>query len=143
MKIPVAGRKLNVWQLADDNRYRLRAAPADSVWLDYQERDTLFALKPNATNRLRWYRGAYYLNSAVENAAYWSVQRLVMDGRHTSWQTLGQDSLRLAVLPLGVVHHQTEPDGSYWLLMPVTRKQERQLVSYNGLWEPVRELERL
>lgn len=139
-KIPPEGRKLNIWQMATDKRYRLRAASADSVWLDTWSQDTLCDLGAASASRLRWWRGAYYLSQPADDAAtYWNVERFVLDGRRLSREALSDDTLRIAVLPPGVVRRLTAGKNPHYLLNPSTRKQERQIANYDGLWTLHRE----
>ena len=140
VKIPVAGRAMNVWYLTKGTRYRLRASRADALWLDRWERNTLCELHPRSGNQVRWYQGAYYLSHEFGNPeAHWEVQRLSLEGQKLSWQTLGRDTLRIAVLPAGVVKRMPP---NYWLLNPTNRRQEHAIVSYAGLWQTERVLER-
>lgn len=142
LKIPGAGRKMNVWQVAlDGTNYRLRPSQSDSVWLDFWASDTLGTLRPTSAHQVRWFRGAYYLSQRSRSErVYWQVKRLVLNGRQLSFQALGTDTLRIAALPASVVRRDTAGGYPYWLLRPATRRQERQLVAYAGLWRTEREL---
>ena len=141
LKIPVSGRGWGAWRQLDQQRYRLRAAPADSVWLDAWSTDTICNLEADFGGHLRWWHGAYYLSKAIGNAdTYWDVERFVLDGRRLSREGLGNDTLRIAVLPAGVVHRIAATDESpRFQLNPTTRQQERQIASYDGLWTLDRE----
>ena len=93
---------------------------------------------------MRWYRGGYYISRQPADSLpdYWRVQRLLMAGRQLRWQTLGNDTLRIAVLPAGVVRRKATGGRPRWFLHPTTRRQERQVAEYAGLWESERELKR-
>jgi hypothetical protein len=136
MNIPIAGKGWGSWRTADHRRYRLRAAPADSVWLDAWSTDTLCKLGPAFNGHLRWWRGAYYLSNAVGfTETHWNVERFVSDGRGLSWESLGSDTLRIAVLPPEVVRRAAAGESPRFLLSPTTRQQERQIATYAGLWK--------
>ena len=143
LKLRVARKQLNTWQVAANHtRYRFRAGKADTLWLDTWARDTLATVGGAfRAGRVRWYRGAYYISrQPFAEASYWQVERLVPNGNQLSQEALGTDTLRIAVLPAGVVRRDTAEGGPQWLLRPGTRRQERQLADYAGLWELRREL---
>lgn len=115
--------------------------------LDSWRRNTMCSLGPpgpGLQGRVRWFRGAYYISQPAPGAppAYWQVSRLLLDGHQLSWQVPGTDTLRLAVLPPGVVRRAGSSSGPHLLLRPATRRQERQLAAYAGLWESAPELRR-
>ena len=136
-----ASYPLGVWHPATDGRYRVRAGAADTLCLDKWLCDTLCALTPDFKGRVRWYQGAYYLNQPVHEEK-WSVERLVLNGRDLSWQRFGNDTLRLAVLPVGVVRRVGANDDARWVLTAKTRRQEQQIARYDGLWAPHRDMVR-
>ncbi|MBF9238647.1 hypothetical protein I2I05_14680 [Hymenobacter sp. BT683] len=141
LKLNDASKKLGIWHPHNTGSVRLRPGQADTLWLDEWARDTVCALTPDFKGRVRWYRGAYYVSQPGADEQ-WNVERLLLDGRRLSWQRLGNDTLRLAVLATGAVRRMGSKDHAYWLLTPRTRRQEQQIARYAGLWVPWREMVR-
>ncbi len=142
LKLGGAGEKLGTWHPQQDGGpVRLRPGQADTLWLDKWTRDTVCALTPDFKGQVRWYRGAYYISKPGADE-HWNVERLLLDGRHMSWQRLGNDTLRIVVLPGGVLRRVSSEGNARWLLMPKNRQQEQQIARYAGLWAPLREMVR-
>ena len=141
LQIPAAGRVSGQWYPHPQGRYRLRPVqpePADSVWLDRWVPDTLCNLRPGGRSVARWFKGAYYLNEPLTffmSPDRWHVQRLVMSGRQMRLEYLARDTAGLAALPPGVAVRTTQTGRTYWLLNPVTPRQERQIARRDDLWE--------
>lgn len=135
----VAGKTPGVWYSTKGGSMRLRPGRADTTWLDTWTRDTLCSLTPEFKGQVRWYRGAYYVSQPAADEQ-WKVERLAFDGRQLSWQRLGNDTMRIAVLPAGVVRRVGAKDEQRWLLNPRTRQEEQQIARYAGLWAPWREM---
>jgi len=128
------------WLTTGGKRYRLLPHSADTLRCEEWERDTACTLRSGDKSKVRWLQGAYYLSNPAGD--YWSVERLVLDGRQLSWQVLNNDTLRIAVLPEGVVRRTATGGDVRWLLQPATARQARQIGRYEGLWRPLRVLER-
>jgi hypothetical protein len=142
LKLRGVGEKLGTWYpQQNDGPIRLRPGRGDTLWVDKWTRDTVCALTPNFKGWVRWYRGAYYISKPSADEQ-WHVERLLLDGRHLSWQRLGNDTLRIAVLPAGVVRRLSSEDNVHWLLMPKNPQQEQQIARYGGLWAPLQEMVR-
>ncbi|GAB3289863.1 hypothetical protein ACFQT0_08980 [Hymenobacter humi] len=128
---------------AEDGRlHYLRRFAKDSVRETWLWTDTIFTLGGPGAGRLRRFQGHYYLSTSNESAENWQVQRLAIANGHLTWQTLGQDTLRLRALePATLVRRQSE-GMTYYRLTPGLGPQTRRLGRYAGLWETEGEFER-
>lgn len=121
-----------------NERPEVRALGRDSGRESWWNRDTIFSLGGAGGGRLRQFQGRYYLSRDVSTGPghpSWLVQRLEIDGRRLSWQTLGQDTLRLRALDPASVRRRREAGACGYGLLPAPGPQTRRVGRYAGLWQ--------
>ena len=104
--------------------------------------DTIFSLVGADAGQLRRLQGRYYLSTPYRNDGSWQVQRLDIAGRHLTWETLGQDTLRLKALDPASVQREVGKGVIYFHLTPEPGRQTRRMGRYDGLWQPMAEYRR-
>jgi hypothetical protein len=70
------------------------------------------------------------------------VQRLEIEGRRLSWQTLGQDTARLLASEVATIRYHRTKGISHFRLAPSTQQQTRRVGRYAGLWQTVENYQR-
>ena len=121
---------------AEGHLHYLRLIGQDSVRDSWLGIDTVFTLSGPNAGKLRRFQGRYYLNTPDDETDKWRVQRLEIDGRYLSWQTLGNDTLHLLALdPATVRYHRENGRLTSLQLTPAPGAQTRRVGRYAGLWE--------
>ena len=104
--------------------------------------DTIFSLVGADAGQLRRLQGRYYLSTCYRDEGTWQVQRLDISGRSLTWETLGQDTLRLKALDPASVRRKADKGVVYFHLTPEPGRQTRRIGRYDGLWQLVRTYQR-
>lgn len=126
----------------DGHLHYLRLVGRDSVRDSWLSEDTIFTLAGPNAGRLRRFQGRYYLNTPSKPDGCWQVQRLEINGARLSWQTLGQDTLRLLALDTAIVRRYRANNMLYFELAPAPGTQTNRAGRYAGLWEIIDEYKR-
>jgi len=126
-------RVFDSWQTVKGVRYYLHRRADDSIAGISIMPDTLFHLVPGSGWRLRRFQGGYYLN--FPDSTRWRLRRLVLTDKTLRLEKVAFDTLRLAVLPPGMLIRPQNPSDFDWLIGPTTRKQTKLLAQSAGLWE--------
>jgi len=132
----------STYQEASGQRHRLQAMRQGRMRDSWLWADTVFSLAGERAGLLRRFHGYYYLNKPDDRTGTWQVQRLEVSGRRLTWQTLGQDSLRLQVLDPGIVQRRRHKGVVYFHLSPTTGQQARRLGRAEELWPRIEEYQR-
>lgn len=129
----------STYQEPAGRRHYLRVLPNGTVRDSWLRCDTVFTLAGTRAGLLRRFHGYYYLNKPDDRTGTWQVQRLDVTGRRLTWQTLGQDTLRLLALDPGTVQRRREKGVVYFHLTPRTSQQARRIGRNEDLWPRIEE----
>ncbi|WP_331058380.1 hypothetical protein [Hymenobacter sp.] len=138
-------RRLTQDSTYQDEKGRLhyvRLVTQDSVRDSWLLQDTIFTLAGPNAGKLRRFQGRYYLNVPKAGDDSWLVQRLEIEGHRLSWQTLGQDTVRLLASEAAPIRYHRAKGISHFRLAPSTPQQTRRVGRYAGLWQTVENYQR-
>jgi|GEM_PF-1747791 len=133
-------RVFDSWQTVKGVRYYLHRRADDSVAVSSILPDTLFHLPPGGAWHLRRFQGSGYLSHT--NDPHWRLRRLVLTGNTLRLEKIAFDTLRLAILPPGLLQRPNDSLGIDWVIGPATRKQVKLITQSAGLWETLGEYRR-